>query len=206
MTNEQTLTPKNWTTFQHYRDRRPSWIKLHKTLLDDPVFNRLPIASQALAPKLWLLASEFEDGAITLTNDEMAFRLRTSQGELDKAVSPLIDAGYFTSSNGKPEPRQIEPKKEIERPSPSEVAGYCKSIGLPESDGIAMHLHWEEKGWGKVKNWKLTIQKWKAFGYLPSQKQQKHGKPQVQSIDQYRAEKLKRIEDARKELHGSASV
>jgi hypothetical protein len=51
-----------------------------------------------------------------------------------------------------------------------EAEQYCTSIGLPASDGTAMFLHWEEKGWAKVKNWKLTIQKWKSFGYLPSQK------------------------------------
>jgi hypothetical protein len=29
------LTPKNWKSFQHYKDRAPAWIKLHKALLDD---------------------------------------------------------------------------------------------------------------------------------------------------------------------------
>lgn len=54
-----------------------------------------------------------------------------------------------------------------------EAEKYCISIGLPASDGEAMFLHWQEKGWAKVKDWKLTIQKWKSFGYLPSQKQKK---------------------------------
>ena len=49
------------------------------------------------------------------------------------------------------------------------------SIGLPKSDGEAMFLHWQEKGWSKVKDWRLTIRKWKSFGYLPSQKQGKNG-------------------------------
>lgn len=50
---------------------------------------------------------------------------------------------------------------------------FCVSLGLPRSDGTAMFLHWEEKGWAKVKDWKLTIRKWKEFGYLPSQKKKK---------------------------------
>src|SRR5258705_4786523 len=57
----------------------------------------------------------------------------------------------------------------------SEAEEFCRSIGLPRSDGLAMWLHWEEKGWGKVKDWRLTIRKWKSFGYLPSQKQKKNG-------------------------------
>jgi hypothetical protein len=58
------LTPKNWSSFQHYKDRAPAWIKLHRGLLDDFEFSSLPVASRALAPLLWLLASEFEGGAI----------------------------------------------------------------------------------------------------------------------------------------------
>jgi hypothetical protein len=39
---------KNWTQFQHYRHRRPPWIKLHHGLLDDFAWHRLPEASRAL--------------------------------------------------------------------------------------------------------------------------------------------------------------
>jgi len=49
-----------------------------------------------------------------------------------------------------------------------EAQEFCKSIGLPSSDGAAMVLHWTEKRWPK--DWKLTIRKWKSFGYLPSQR------------------------------------
>jgi hypothetical protein len=52
----------------------------------------------------------------------------------------------------------------------AEAEAFCESLGMPKSDGEAMFLHWEEKGWGRVKNWQATIRKWKSFGYLPSQK------------------------------------
>ena len=29
------LIPKNWSQFQHYKGRRPPWIKLHRALLDE---------------------------------------------------------------------------------------------------------------------------------------------------------------------------
>jgi hypothetical protein len=54
-----------------------------------------------------------------------------------------------------------------------EAEEFCISIGLPRSDGEAMFLHWEEQKWPK--NWKLTIKKWKSFGYMPSQKRAKAG-------------------------------
>lgn len=92
------LTPKNWKEFQHYSDRKPSWIKLHKGLLDDFAFSRLPIASRALAPMLWLLASEYSNGEIAASNSEIAFRLHMSEQELVDAIKPLINAGFFIDS------------------------------------------------------------------------------------------------------------
>jgi hypothetical protein len=52
---------KNWAEFQHYKDRSPPWIRLHRSFLDDYDFHCLPVASRALAPMLWLLASENKD-------------------------------------------------------------------------------------------------------------------------------------------------
>ena len=56
------LIPKNWAVFQHYKDRCPPWIKLHRDLLNDRTFMCLPLASKAIAPLMWLLASESKDG------------------------------------------------------------------------------------------------------------------------------------------------
>ena len=92
------ITPKNWDNFQHYKDRSPAWIKLHRGLLDDFTFARLPVASRALAPLLWLLASEYTDGKITASTEELAFRLRMSHDEMIVALSPLIESGFFNAS------------------------------------------------------------------------------------------------------------
>lgn len=94
------LTPKNWHDFQHYKDRKPAWIKLHHSLLDDFEFSRLPVASRALAPCLWLLASEYEGGAITASLEEIAFRLRMTVDELVSSVQPLIKSGFFDDASG----------------------------------------------------------------------------------------------------------
>jgi hypothetical protein len=92
------LTPKNWNSFQHYRDRSPIWIKLHRALLDDFEFHCLPVASRALAPMLWLLAAEYEGGTITASLPAMAFRLRMSVDDLRAALTPLIDSGFIIGS------------------------------------------------------------------------------------------------------------
>lgn len=89
------IRPRNWKSFQHYNDRKPAWIKLHRELLDNYDYHRLPDASAALAPKLWLLASESDDGAIDADLDKLAFRLRRTSAEIDAALKPLIAANFF---------------------------------------------------------------------------------------------------------------
>ena len=91
------LTPKNWKVFQHYKDRKPPWIKLHREMLDDFEFHSLPVASRALAPFLWLLASEFFNGEISASDEEVCFRLRMKLEDYQSALKPLIDNGFFIS-------------------------------------------------------------------------------------------------------------
>ena len=90
------LTPKKWEEFQHYKDRSPSWIKFHKRILDDFAFHRLPLASRALAPLLWLLASEYEAGVIDASLEEIAFRVHMTPNEVAEALNPLVEAKFFT--------------------------------------------------------------------------------------------------------------
>ena len=94
------LQPKNWVRFQHYKDRCPPWIKLHRDLLNNRDFMRLPIASKALAPMLWLLASESKDGSFDGSLDELVFRLHISPKEYQDGIKPLIDKGFFVDANG----------------------------------------------------------------------------------------------------------
>jgi hypothetical protein len=113
------LHVKNWHEFQHYKDRAPPWIKLHKGLLDNYEYQRLPVASRALAPMLWLLASESEDGSIEYDCDKIAFRLRTSCKDVADAIDPLIKAGFMVvsgvASNSLAEREQdAMPEKEVE--------------------------------------------------------------------------------------------
>lgn len=89
------LMPKNWASFQHYKDRNPPWIKLHKGLLTDRAYARLPLASKALAPLLWLLASESKDGSFDAAVEELTFRLHLTEKEITQGVDPLIKAGFF---------------------------------------------------------------------------------------------------------------
>jgi hypothetical protein len=89
------IAPRSWSDFQHYKDRSPPWIKLHKGLLDNFEYQCLPVASRALAPMLWLLASESDKGEIDATPKKLAFRLRMTEREVADALKPLIDNAFF---------------------------------------------------------------------------------------------------------------
>lgn len=94
------LVPKKWAEFQHYKDRSPPWIKLHRELLNNRDFMCLPLASKALAPLLWLLASESKTGAFEADLDELEFRLRISKKDIAEGLKPLIDKGFFIDASG----------------------------------------------------------------------------------------------------------
>ena len=115
-----TLVPKNWATFQHYKDRKPPWIKLHRGLLDDYEFLRLPLASQALAPRIWLLASEYDGGKITASLDEIAFRLHVAESDLREALKPLVEAGFLLDASGALADRKQQARLEKERETEGE--------------------------------------------------------------------------------------
>ncbi|NGX96065.1 MAG: hypothetical protein G4V63_12830 [Candidatus Afipia apatlaquensis] len=134
------ITPKNWDSFQHYKNRSPAWIKLHRGLLDDFTFSRLPLASRALAPLLWLIASEYENGEISATREELAFRLRVTIDDLNYALSPLIASGFFIDSEPLAEGKQsacLEEEREEEREE-----NIC-AVGTPTRTDVKFDEFWK---------------------------------------------------------------
>ena len=121
------LTVKGWREFQHYRNRTPPWIKLHRHLLDDMAWHGLPDAAKAMAPMLWLLASESKDGSIDTSVDQLAFRLRTDSQRIDSALRPLIAAGFVICEQAAGAESEGETESEAE------------SEGEPEADASAPH-------------------------------------------------------------------
>lgn len=95
------LIPKNWEKFQHYKDRCPPWIKFHRDLLNDRAFMLLPTASKALAPLLWLLASESKSpqGDFDASTEELEFRLRMTPKEIESGLKALISKGFFVPAD-----------------------------------------------------------------------------------------------------------
>ena len=78
---------KNWSKFQHFKDRKPPWVKLYRDVLDDMEWYELdPLASKVLV-MCWLIASE-DDGRLP-NSKTLAFRLRMSEKQTLDCLNKL---------------------------------------------------------------------------------------------------------------------
>lgn len=59
------LRIRNWERFQHYKDRRPPWVKFYVELLDDPEVTSLPIPTQLLMDRLLLVAAKCDNRIVS---------------------------------------------------------------------------------------------------------------------------------------------
>lgn len=92
----------NWSSFQSYKDRKPPWVRLHKTLLDNYEFQSMSADARALLPMLWLIASEDEDpvsGLIRDSYEKICFRLRISIECFTAAIDECVRAGFIETSD-----------------------------------------------------------------------------------------------------------
>jgi hypothetical protein len=112
---------KNWNKFQHFKDRKPIWIKLYRDLLDDLNWHELDGKSAKALVMIWLIASE-NFGKLPETKS-LAFRLRMSEKDTKDIVTKLsawleqddingISEGY---QDDMPEKRREETDKEKEK-------------------------------------------------------------------------------------------
>src|SRR3990167_2440724 len=81
------LKIKGWARFQHFRDRKPPWIKLYRDLLDDIQWHELDAEAAKVLVSMWLIASE-TDGILP-TLKELSFRLRVNEKVIKSNVSKL---------------------------------------------------------------------------------------------------------------------
>ena len=81
---------RNFNKFQHFKDRRPPWIKLYRDLLDDVEWFELDDKSSKTLVMLWLIASEDHTSEGQLPDVKtLAFRLRIKESELKQRLTKL---------------------------------------------------------------------------------------------------------------------
>jgi hypothetical protein len=84
------LKIKNWSRFQHFKDRKPPWIKLHKEILERRDIMMLSDRNFKVLTCLWLLASEDDEMEGNLPSiADISFRLRISEEEIIQSLQDL---------------------------------------------------------------------------------------------------------------------
>jgi hypothetical protein len=122
---------KNWSKFQHFKDRKPPWVKLYRDLLDDLEWHELdPVAAKVLT-MLWLIASE-DDGNIPELKT-LSFRLRLPLKTTKDCITKLshwldqddinvISNGYQLDSLERETEKETEREKDKEGKAPFGVS------------------------------------------------------------------------------------
>ena len=130
---------KNWTKFQHFKDRRPPWVKLYRDILDDIEWHELdPLAAKVLV-MLWLIASE-DDGRIPNTKT-LAFRLRLTEIKTKEIVIKLSHWLEQDDINVISDGYQLDP---LETERETEKEKEKKILGKRLANDFSFPLEWEQ--------------------------------------------------------------
>jgi hypothetical protein len=120
---------KNWKKFQHFKERRPPWIKLYRDILEDPMWFKLDPLSAKCLVMLWLVASE-NDGILP-DLETISFRLRITPEKTENILTTLKHWIIFDDikpissryQNDAPERERETYKPETETETETEEAG-----------------------------------------------------------------------------------
>jgi hypothetical protein len=139
------LAIKNFEIHQHYKDRRPPWIKLHAAVLEDYAFSCLQDASKAHLMLLWVLASKLNN---RIPNDP-AWIARQIGATEPVDLQVLITAGFLVvvqddskpisqrSQDAMPETEgETETESEGEAGPPASVARVRERIAPRDRDAF----------------------------------------------------------------------
>ncbi len=126
---------KGWVKFQHFKDRRPPWIKLYRDILEDPDWHELDGDTAKILVALWLLASEDDEQQGQLPDARrLAFRLRISETKVNQALTKLShwleQDGINTISSGY---QDDAPETETEIETKKEKREIQKALPCPDS-------------------------------------------------------------------------
>lgn len=122
---------KNWEKFQHFKDRRPPWIKLHREILDQRDINALSDGAFRVLVGLWLLASEDSEmnGNLPCV-DDICFRLRKDKSFVTKCLrelNPFLRQGDNTAISERY--RGDDPEAEAEAEGEGEAEAEAEAEG-----------------------------------------------------------------------------
>lgn len=140
MASERWIIVRKWDTFQHYKDRDPSWIKNYVSLLSDEDYLGLPLATRGVLTGVWLLYARSRG---VLRYARIGRELGASAGDakhLRRHIELLADAGYIEITASRPVPlrySRVREEKEGDIPPNPHKVGEPESVenGTPRQRG-----------------------------------------------------------------------
>lgn len=213
------FTVKNWDKFQHYKDRLPPWIKLHRELLNNYEFTCLQDASKLHLMLIWLLASQTDN---KLPADP-AWLKNALHIDTEPDLEALFNAGFIEiDSDLLAACKQVdivETETEAYKQETDKKKKGVKRFTPPSLDEIQSYIteknysviaerflnHYESNGWmvgkTKMKDWKAAVRNWHSRN-----KENQHEKDQRPSRAAKSVSKLDEIARADIEANGFAST
>lgn len=143
------LKIRNLQRFQHYRNRYPPWIKLHREILDNPGYCRLGDSAWRLGLELLLVTSESENGHLETTPEELSWRLRRTVTHAD--LEELVKARFLEPLEGPPAHADTPEAPETAQPGPNYPEGFSAAwAAFPHRSGRSKKAE-SLKLWKKLK-------------------------------------------------------
>ena len=125
---------KNWSKFQHFKDRKPPWVKLYRDVLDDMEWYELdPLASKVLV-MCWLIASE-DEGRLPNTKT-LAFRLRMTEKQTIDCINKLshwLEQDDIDLISEQYQSDSLETEKETETKKEKKATIVATPVGVSQS-------------------------------------------------------------------------
>lgn len=125
------LYVRNWNLFQHYKDRNPPWIKLHRSLVSNPEFLSMPEAAQYELIRVWILAAS-DLGAVPFSTG--LIRKMTGMRRI-RYLDLLIEKGFLSKSASDLQ----APCKQTASPDKNRVEKIREEPPLPPK-GVAVEI------------------------------------------------------------------
>ena len=136
---------KNWKKFQHFKDRKPPWVKLYRDVLDDLEWYELdPLASKVLV-MCWLIASE-DDGRLP-SSKTLAFRLRMTEKQTIDCLNKLshwLEQDDISAISDRYQDDSLETERETEKEKETEVEKKRGTKGSRLSTDFELPDSWTE--------------------------------------------------------------
>jgi hypothetical protein len=131
---------RNWKKFQHFKDRKPPWVKLYRDILDDLDWHELDATASKVLIMCWLIASE-DDGRLPPAKT-LAFRLRMSEKQTIDCLNKLshwLEQDDISVISDRYQSDSLETETETETETKKEKK--ATSVAMP--DGISQSV-WED--------------------------------------------------------------